>query len=53
MTEKKVKVGLIGCGRMGTAHIEALNRLGTAEIAGVYDIDMPKAEKFAERFGAK
>ena len=53
MTEKNVKVGLIGCGRMGTAHVEALNRLGTAEIVGVYDIDMPKAEKFAERYGAK
>lgn len=52
MSEKKVKVGIIGCGRMANFHAGALNRIGGAEITGVYDIDMPKAEKFAEKYGA-
>lgn len=48
-----VKVGFIGCGRMASYHAGALNAIGGAEIVGVYDIDMPKAEDFAKNFGAK
>jgi len=47
-----VKVGIVGCGRMASAHAGALNRIGESEIVGVYDIDMPKAEAFAKQFGA-
>ncbi|MBP5181946.1 MAG: Gfo/Idh/MocA family oxidoreductase [Lentisphaeria bacterium] len=48
-----VKAGFVGCGRMASFHAGALNAIGGAEIVGVYDIDMPKAESFAEKFGAK
>jgi len=53
MTKRIVKVGIVGCGRMASAHAGALNRIGGSEIAGVYDIDVSKAEKFAKEFGAK
>jgi len=48
-----VNAGFIGCGRMASIHAEALNSIGGVKIAGVYDIDMPKAEAFAKKFKAE
>ena len=47
-----VRAGFIGCGRMASLHAESLNRIGGAEIVGVYDIDMPKAESFVKKYKA-
>lgn len=48
-----VRIGFIGCGRMGSAHAGALVHVGGSEIVGVYDIDMPKARDFIKQFNGR
>ena len=51
---KKVKLGVIGCGRIAQAHLEAINYLKEdAELVAVADIDEEKAKKAKENFKAK
>ena len=48
-----VKVGLAGCGFMGTMHANVYSVLDGAELFGVHDIDPSRAAEFAEKWGAK
>ena len=50
---KKVKVGVIGLGNMGSSHLNNLNNLETADLVAVCDIVKEKADKFAEQYDAK
>lgn len=47
MTDKSVKVGVIGTGFIGPAHIEGLRRLGI-EVTGVLDISPERAQSKAD-----
>ena len=47
---KKIKVGVIGTGFIGPAHIEALRRVGGIEIKAVASSEKEKADKIAEDF---
>lgn len=47
------KVGIIGGGRMGTAHAGNLKAMNDVEIAGVYDINPENAAAHSEKFGGK
>ena len=42
----KLRVGIIGCGNMGSHHISYINTLEGATLAAVCDADMDKAVKF-------
>lgn len=51
---KKVRVGIIGCGGIANnKHMPALKELENVEIVAFCDIDLAKAEKAAEEFGAE
>ncbi len=48
---KKIKSGIIGIGYIGEAHIEAIKRLGYANIEAVAVRDSLKAQKICENLG--
>ena len=51
---KKIKVGVIGAGRIGKLHLENLAvRIPSAEVVAVADVFVEEAEKIAARFGIK
>jgi len=48
----RVKIGIVGLGNIGSAHLAYLMEMDNAEIAGVCDIDRAKADKYAEMANA-
>ena len=51
---KKIKVGVIGTGRIGKLHLENLSvRIPSAEVVAVADIFVEGAEEISARFGIK
>ena len=50
---KKVKLGIIGLGNMGSAHVDFVKNTSTAELVAVADHKKEKADQFAEKSGAK
>jgi len=48
-----VRVGLIGCGKVGQIHAAALSGLAEAELTAVCDVSPERARTFAQRFGAR
>ena len=49
---KKVKVGLVGLGNIGTKHAGYLSEMESVEFAAVCDIIKDKADLFREKYGA-
>jgi myo-inositol 2-dehydrogenase / D-chiro-inositol 1-dehydrogenase len=48
-----VRIGVVGAGRMGAAHVETLARwVPGAEVVGVYDLDLDLAKSIAGGVGA-
>lgn len=50
---KKLKFGLIGCGRIARRHVDVIRSLEEAELAAVCDVVEERVEKFAKEFGVK
>lgn len=48
-----LRVGIIGCGQIGRAHLDAYKQNANIEIAACVDTDLSKAEVFAAEAGAK
>ncbi|MHC4563173.1 MAG: Gfo/Idh/MocA family protein [Planctomycetota bacterium] len=48
---KQVRVGVIGAGNWGTAHIRAYSQHASAELAAICDIDEGRARQVAEQWG--
>lgn len=49
-----VKIGLIGCGGMGRAHVDRIvNELSGAEVVAAADLNLAAAEAVAEQVGGK
>jgi predicted dehydrogenase len=48
---EKIKVGIIGTGFIGPAHIEAIRRLGFVEVVGLAGSSREKTEKIAAELG--
>ena len=46
-----IRLAVLGCGRFGWRHLEALQHLPDVEVAVVADIDEPRARLTAEHFG--
>jgi UDP-N-acetyl-2-amino-2-deoxyglucuronate dehydrogenase len=44
---KKIRFGIIGCGRIANRHAEHINRFG--KLSAVFDIDLQKAEEFSRK----
>jgi len=52
--ERKVKIGVIGCGRIAQAHFAAIENLKErVELVAVSDVEEGKAREASQRFGAK
>jgi predicted dehydrogenase len=49
---KKVRVGVVGVGHIGSNHARLYSEISTADFAAVYDIDLSRAQAIAEKFGA-
>lgn len=50
MIEKRIKVGLVGCGQIADAHLQQIRRIPWAEIVAVCDLEPLLARQAAERF---
>ncbi|MDP3580891.1 MAG: Gfo/Idh/MocA family oxidoreductase, partial [Ignavibacteria bacterium] len=49
---KKIKVGVIGAGRIGKVHAETIvQSIPEAEVIAIADVNLPEAEALAKRFG--
>jgi predicted dehydrogenase len=51
MTERKVRVGLIGCGKIAQTHAKALSALEEANFVACCDRDEPRARELAATYG--
>jgi len=47
---KKIRAGIVGMGFIGVSHIEAIRRIGFAELVAVTDVNYELAKKKAEEF---
>ena len=50
---KPVRVGLVGCGKVGTVHAAALSVLPEAEFVGAYDAVPDRAAAYAVKYGVR
>ena len=50
---EKLKVGVAGAGVFGNYHAQKAAASAKTDLIGVYDIDLPRATRIAEQFGAK
>src|SRR5262249_39333651 len=48
-----VRVGLIGCGKVGQIHATALRALAEAELTAVCDVSAERTQAFADRYGVR
>jgi predicted dehydrogenase len=51
--EKKIRCGVIGVGYLGQHHARIYGDLEDCELIGVYDTDVPRGNKIAERCGTR
>ncbi len=50
---KPVRVGLIGCGKVGKIHADALRGIDEAELTAVCDVNAERVRAFADRYGTR
>lgn len=53
VSRKKVKVAIVGCGKIAEAHAEIIQKLNFSELVATCDREILMARQLAERFGAK
>ncbi len=49
----RIRTALVGCGKVGQTHAQALAALPESEFVAVCDVDAQRATSFAKRFGVK
>ncbi len=50
---EKLKIGIIGAGKMGGYHLDKFLSLETCEVLGIYDADKERANALGEKHGVK
>ena len=53
MTDKKIKFGVIGAGRIGTFHTRTLSTLSEVQLVGVCDTNLERATALAKEYNCK
>lgn len=53
MSDVKVRVAVAGAGMFGRNHLRVIRESGTAELAGVFDLDAAKAQAAAQEFDCR
>ena len=48
---KKLRVGVVGVGHIGSNHARLYREVPTAELAAIYDLDSARANSIAKKFG--
>ena len=49
-----IKIGIIGCGKIAQVrHLPEYDEHPEAKVYGLFDINLPRARKLAEQYGAK
>ncbi len=49
----RVRTALVGCGKVGQIHAQALGSLAESELVGVCDVDGARASAFAAQYGGR
>ncbi len=52
MSDKKIKFGVIGAGKIGTFHVRTLSKIDSVELVGVCDSNPEKAQKLAWEYNS-
>src|SRR3954447_16530795 len=47
----KLRIGVVGCGKIADGHVEEIQKLPSAEVVGVCDLEPIMAEQLAVRYG--
>lgn len=50
---KKIRLGIIGVGHLGTFHVKVAKEIEEIELIGIYDLDNNKAQTIAESYKVK
>jgi len=53
MRQAKLRVGVIGVGHLGEYHVQKYKAIPTAELVGVVDTDLERANEIARRYGTR
>ena len=53
MTDKKIRVGVVGVGDFGRNHVRVFHDLPGAELVGIHDADAERARQVAAEFGTE
>src|SRR5688500_11613401 len=53
VSDRSIKVGLVGCGQIADAHLQQLAKIAGAEVVGVCDREAALAGQAAARFGVR
>ena len=53
MDNKKLRVGIVGCGRISVRHFSSADTLPEAELVACCDLKKSNTEKFAKQYGVK
>ena len=51
MTERKIKIAIIGCGKVSHLHAAALQKSANAELIAIYSRSLEKAKDFSSKYG--
>lgn len=50
MSERRLRVGLVGCGQIADSHLQQIRRIASVELVAVCDVEPLLARQAAERF---
>ena len=50
---KKIRLGIVGCGKVGHMHAKAYMDIGNAELAAACDSDFSRAQSYSDQYGVK
>jgi predicted dehydrogenase len=53
MEREKLRVGVIGVGHLGEFHVQKYKTIPTAELMGIVDTDLDRANEVGERYGTR
>jgi len=53
MTDKSVRVGVIGTGHLGSHHVKHFAKMKEATLVGVFDTDQNQSKKIAKKYNTK
>jgi predicted dehydrogenase len=53
MTTAKLRFGLIGAGAIAQSYVQAFESSDIAQLVGIADVDLPRAQSLAERLGCQ